>query len=348
MEKSRFDEIAEAILNQDKHPSSNTSEAQELCKTLENSKKMNENFDVGWQKTFDASIDIFAIISKDFDIVKINKTGYESIGKKPEELIGKKCYEVIHGLNSPIEGCPCQKALKTKTSGTGEISDHGRQYLTTASPILDKNDGMVAFAHTVKDISSLMNAQKELKRSNEILEDKVKKRTKKLENANSHLIRLIKEHIEIERELKKSKMKLQEQSETLAQKNAALTEVIDQIETTKIEMKKEIQANIDKIVLPILDKLKLENPSSPYVEMLRYYFENLSSSYGCEISSKTFKLSTRELELCNMIKAGLTSKEIANLLNISLKTVNKHRRNIRIKLEITNTEFNLSSFLRAL
>ncbi|MHC4268935.1 MAG: LuxR C-terminal-related transcriptional regulator, partial [Planctomycetota bacterium] len=41
------------------------------------------------------------------------------------------------------------------------------------------------------------------------------------------------------------------------------------------------------------------------------------------------RFTAKEIEVCNMIKNGLTSKEIASLLNISFLTIEKHRVNIR-------------------
>jgi len=48
-------------------------------------------------------------------------------------------------------------------------------------------------------------------------------------------------------------------------------------------------------------------------------------------------LSEREIEVINQIKDGLSSKEIADKLGISIKTVEVHRHNILKKLKVKNT-----------
>ena len=58
------------------------------------------------------------------------------------------------------------------------------------------------------------------------------------------------------------------------------------------------------------------------------------------------RLTPREIEVCDLIKKGLTSKDIARTLSISLKTVEKHRDNIRKKLGIANRRINLASLLK--
>ncbi|WP_256004029.1 helix-turn-helix transcriptional regulator [Pedobacter deserti] len=47
-------------------------------------------------------------------------------------------------------------------------------------------------------------------------------------------------------------------------------------------------------------------------------------------------LSPRELQVLQLIKAGLRSKEIADKLLLSINTVNRHRQNILKKLNVTN------------
>lgn len=48
-------------------------------------------------------------------------------------------------------------------------------------------------------------------------------------------------------------------------------------------------------------------------------------------------LTEREIQIINLIKEGLSSKEIATNLNISLKTVEVHRHNILKKLKLKNS-----------
>lgn len=49
------------------------------------------------------------------------------------------------------------------------------------------------------------------------------------------------------------------------------------------------------------------------------------------------QLSEREIEVINLIRDGLSSKEIADKLKLSIKTVEVHRHNILKKLRVKNT-----------
>ncbi|MFK7825461.1 MAG: helix-turn-helix transcriptional regulator [Oligoflexales bacterium] len=56
-------------------------------------------------------------------------------------------------------------------------------------------------------------------------------------------------------------------------------------------------------------------------------------------------LSPKEIQICNMIKNGLTVKEIAQMFHLSPRTVDKHRENIRKKLGLKSKKINLATYL---
>jgi DNA-binding NarL/FixJ family response regulator len=87
--------------------------------------------------------------------------------------------------------------------------------------------------------------------------------------------------------------------------------------------------------MPILKKLRLKGVSPKYIKLLEHNLKELTSSFGSKISQRSAKLTSREIEICGMIKGGLGSKEISELLNVSRQTIEKHRKNIRKKLGLS-------------
>ena len=138
---------------------------------------------------------------------------------------------------------------------------------------------------------------------------------------------------------------LLDQKRALEKKNIALSEILGQLEIEKKQIKSNVVVNAENLLLPIIQKLKLTGEELKYVQILQKNLEELVSSFGTKLIENKVKLTTREIEICNMVKNGLTSKEIARLLVISLGTTKRHRSNIRRKLGIINTDVNLASFL---
>ena len=152
----------------------------------------------------------------------------------------------------------------------------------------------------------------------------------------------------MEDNLRKSESKLREQKSALEQKNIALREIIAQVEVEKNKLRENVIANVNELIFPVLEKIKLNRASNEYIDLLRYLLEKLSFSFGQKITKISYKLTPREIEISTLIESGLMNKEISRLLNITCNTIEKHRENIRKKLGIYNKSINLRSFLKQL
>jgi PAS domain S-box-containing protein len=158
------------------------------------------------------------------------------------------------------------------------------------------------------------------------------------------------EYKETAEALKASEEDLRRKNIELERKNTALTEVLEHIERQKLQIRDDVIANVDDLLIPVLDQLicKGSKIDETYLNLIRRSLEDLTSSFGRKITLKGFKLTPREVQICNMIRRGLSSKEIASFLNISKFTVGRHRHNIRKKLKITNKKDNFNTFLQGL
>ncbi len=140
---------------------------------------------------------------------------------------------------------------------------------------------------------------------------------------------------------------LQVERQALQDANAALHDSLVQSQKEKKMLGVSIQAKIDKIITPILYALQAEMNSSQheYLELLKKNLADIITPF-VEGSQKIMgKLSPVELQICNMIKNGLSTKGIASIRGISPATVNRHRESIRRKLDLTNSKVNLISYL---
>ena len=153
-----------------------------------------------------------------------------------------------------------------------------------------------------------------------------------------------------EEALRASEATLLEQKAALEQKNVALREILMQIELEKQQVKDEVMANVEDLLLPVLEKLRISslNPDAKYIDLIERGLKGLTSSFGRKITQSSLKLTRREIDICNMIKNGFSSKEIAMFLHISFYTVGRHRHNIRRKMNIINKNTNLSVFIESL
>ena len=155
--------------------------------------------------------------------------------------------------------------------------------------------------------------------------------------------------ISAELELQEINRQLTLERKALQEANIALRAVLSRIEEEKQEIYINVQANVDKIIMPILHTLSLglSQTQRKYAEILRTTLEDIVSPFVNNLSKSHLSLTPTEVNICNMIRSGMQTKEIARIRRVSIATINRHREHIRKKLKITNKEINLMTFLQS-
>jgi PAS domain S-box-containing protein len=205
------------------------------------------------------------------------------------------------------------------------------------------------FRVVVVDISRLKVVENQLLQAKERLEDEVRVRTSELIATNKALEGEITQRNEVVRELDQQKTTLELKSQELEQANIAVGVLLRRSEQDREAMEDNIMQQVHKLLLPCLRnmlKTSLEPNQRIGIETALSHLEHITSSFAKKLGAPDLGLSARELQIAGMINQGLSSKEIAESLNMSPDTVSFHRRNIRRKLGITDTNTSLSTHLR--
>ncbi len=108
-----------------------------------------------WENTFDAISDMVMLLDNDHRIIRVNRTTAKALNATKESLVGKKCYEAIHGQSHPIRKCPLVLTMKTIDAHTLEITEPGLggTFICSTSPIVDSEGKLTGYTHTLKDIT---------------------------------------------------------------------------------------------------------------------------------------------------------------------------------------------------
>lgn len=134
----------------------------------------------------------------------------------------------------------------------------------------------------------------------------------------------------------------------VTKKNIALDVLLEKREHDKKHLVDAIMENLDKTVLPYIERLKHCNRGQDALELAPIIEANIKKSvcpFTASFSSVYMTLTPMEIQVADFIKIGKTSKEISEILNISTRTVNFHRNNIRRKFHIHGSKTNLRTFL---
>lgn len=148
--------------------------------------------------------------------------------------------------------------------------------------------------------------------------------------------------------LKKRGEELEIKSRDLEEANTALRVLLKNRDEDKIEFEENLMFNVKEMVEPYLEKLgnsRLNGWQQSCLGVLKSNLNDITSPFAHRLSSKYFNLTASEFQVAKLVMNGKRSKEIASLLNVSEKTIEAHRKNIRKKLGLRNKKANLRAHL---
>ena len=254
------------------------------------------------------------IIDKDFNTVFVNSAFLKMTDLSKDKVLGTKCYETLPGPHCHSSSCPLKRILNGENYIETEIVKHpfsniNIMFNLSAGPLISSDGNLIGIIEDFQDLTDIKIAEQNLD------------------------LRAI---------------KLETQQALLIEKETALRQVMQQIETDKQRQKNTIHANINKIVVPLLRNArdKADDSLKDHLKIIENSLEDITSPLVDEMDQRYSSLTPREIEICNLIKQGLQSKEIANLFNTSEGTVEQQRKKIRRKLKLKDSGCNLTSFLR--
>jgi DNA-binding CsgD family transcriptional regulator len=285
----------------------------------------------------------------DMKILWANRVACERGKMALNEIVGRYCYAVWAGRTAPCPDCPVLNAMRTGRPHALEVFDKdGSAWLIHGYPIRDADGRISSGMEIALDITDHKKAEKSLQEYRDHLEELVESRTRALSETNRQLRKEMAERIHIEKELKKRERELEKKSRYLEEANIALRVLLKQREKDKRELEENVVTNVQKSLLPYVEKLKDAGSSSNgniYLDILKSSMEQIASPFYRNMTLKQFNLTPKELEIAHLVRNGKSTKEIAGLLSLSPRTIDLHRLNIRRKLGLKSKNINLRSTL---
>ena len=115
-----------------------------------------------------------------------------------------------------------------------------------------------------------------------------------------------------------------------------------EIKNTLLSLKK---SDNNKTLDEILNKIKINSKQDWNEFNIR--FTSVNKDFYKTLSEKFPELTQRDHKLCALIKLNFTSKEISQLLGISMESVNTSRYRLRKKMQLSKTD-NLTEYIARL
>lgn len=124
-----------------------------------------------WVQTFDAMDDLIMIVDSEYRITRANKAFINKFDLPFSEVLGKRCFKLLHNMDAPPPSCLLNKMQSVKQGISEELRIGDRSYIVSVSPILGPNGELTGAVHAAKDITERKKLEEELKGKTLLLEE---------------------------------------------------------------------------------------------------------------------------------------------------------------------------------
>jgi PAS domain S-box-containing protein len=273
-----------------------------------------------WRITFDAVQDGIMLLDIDCTILRINRSTSQFLNLPYQDIIGKKCHELIHQENKPPAICPLKKMMRTKKHEEKEIffQDRERWFNVSLDPIVSPNNKFKGAVHIMRDITEYKYAKNALIRSKTELLDLSRHLESAREQERTSIAREI--HDELGQSLTALKMDLFWLKKKLSKNQKSLNEKVEDMSSLIDSTIQSVKRISSELRPGILDDLGIASA----IEWQAEEFKNRTAiQYELEIVPKDMvlneKLSTAFFRIFQEALTNITRHAQASKVKVSFK-----------------------------
>ena len=115
-----------------------------------------------WRTTFDAIGDAVALMDQEGNILQCNQAMADLVGKPFPEIIGRRCWEVVHGTSGPIDDCPMVRMRQSHQREESVLPVGENWFKVAVDPILDAAGNLTGAVHLIADITRIKRTEEKL------------------------------------------------------------------------------------------------------------------------------------------------------------------------------------------
>ncbi len=116
-----------------------------------------------WHATFNAIIDGVALIDLEGHILQCNTAMARMLGLQEDEVVGRRCFELVHGTDAPLPDCPLVRIQESRRRETLEVAWKDRWLRVSVDPLFDGAGRLTGGVHIISDITESRRVEETLR-----------------------------------------------------------------------------------------------------------------------------------------------------------------------------------------
>lgn len=136
---------------------------------LKQAERALKNSERGWLEIFNSLDDLLLLMDTEHNVKQANKGVVALVGKPMKEIVGQKCYQLLHERNEPVANCPGVRCLDTAKVETLDYyePESDKYLLIKATPMLNKDKEIMAISCLIRDITKYKKSEEQVKKNYE-------------------------------------------------------------------------------------------------------------------------------------------------------------------------------------
>jgi PAS domain S-box-containing protein len=297
-----------------------------------------------WERAVDTMDYLVAVVNSQHRITRVNKAMADRMGMTVREAVGLSCYEHLHGLSGPLPCCPMLQSMTNGHEYSEGFCDTwlGGSYLVNVSSLRDRDGQMIGCIYVAREVSERERAIEADKKSQEYMK-LLFKHAEHIVTVQDRDGKYVFFHAAPEYGLCAADVIGKTPFDFF--EPARASQMVDRVMRTAASGQGTSQLNeiawngeqfhFFEQTTPIKDGgtdiQRVVTIAKRVSERKRGEDESPSLAYGVH------GLTRREAEVLKLIASGLSNRQIAEELFISVKTVSTHRARIMNKLDVHKT-----------
>lgn len=117
-----------------------------------------------WESTFDAIADPVMLVKNDYSVERANLAMARTSQKEITTVVGKKCYQIFAGRQTPCEGCPLKESLSKGELSHAQLGNkiHIKDFQAHAYPLYDERGDLHSAVMYYRDITEELRLKQEV------------------------------------------------------------------------------------------------------------------------------------------------------------------------------------------